>query len=90
MATDQKATRNGIELSIVMPCLNEEKTVGNCVAQARSLLKSSKVKGEVIVADNGSTNQSVKATKKNGARVVHIVNKGYNSVLMRGFEATLQ
>jgi len=85
MAANSKLERSEIELSIVMPCLNEEKTVGNCVAQAKSFLKTSKVKGEVIVADNGSIDNSVEIAKKNGARVIHVVNKGYGSALMGGF-----
>ena len=87
MTTSPKSVQSGIELSIVMPCLNEEKTVGNCVAQAKSFLKTSKVKGEVIVADNGSTDNSVEIAKKNGARVIQVANKGYGSALMGGFEA---
>lgn len=87
MATNSKAARSEIELSIVMPCLNEEKTVGNCVTQAKSFLKTSKVKGEVIIADNGSTDRSIEIAKKNGARVIHVANKGYGSALMGGFDA---
>lgn len=76
-----------IELSIVLPCLNEEITVGNCVKQAVFFLANSGIKGEVIVADNGSTDKSVEIAEKNGARVAHITNKGYGSALMGGFQA---
>jgi len=86
MAASPKFAQSGIELSIVLPCLNEEKTVGNCVSQAKSFLKESKVIGEVIVADNGSTDNSVEIAKKNDARVIHVTNKGYGSALMGGFE----
>ncbi len=86
----KKATTNAsdkVELSIVLPCLNEELTVGNCVAQARSFLEHSGIIGEVIVADNGSTDRSVKIAEGNGARVVHVKNKGYGSALKGGFES---
>ena len=86
---EQSATNVGdqIELSIVLPCLNEEITVGNCVKQAVFFLANSGIKGEVIVADNGSTDKSVEIAEKNGARVAHITNKGYGSALMGGFQA---
>jgi glycosyltransferase involved in cell wall biosynthesis len=76
-----------IELSIVLPCLNEELTVGNCVKQAASFLASNGVKGEVLVADNGSTDRSVEIAEANGARVAHIHQKGYGSALAGGFKA---
>ena len=75
------------ELSIVLPCLNEELTVGTCVKKAVDFLKKYKVDGEVIVADNGSTDHSIEIAKKQGARVVHIEQKGYGSALRGGFEA---
>ena len=87
MAKNLKATNNKIELSIVMPCLNEERTVGNCVSQAKSFLVKSKIKGEVIIADNGSIDRSVEIAEMNGARVIHVTNKGYGSALMGGIEA---
>jgi len=86
MANSSKSVRSEVELSIVMPCLNEEKTVGNCVTQAKSFFKTSKINGEVIVADNGSADNSVEIAKENGARVVHVANKGYGNALTGGFE----
>lgn len=80
-------TRGKIELSIVLPCLNEERTVGVCVAQAQSFLAKHNVKGEVIVADNGSTDQSVKVAASKGATVIHVRQKGYGNALRGGFEA---
>lgn len=74
------------ELSIVLPCLNEELTVGTCVKKAADFLKKYKIDGEVIVADNGSTDHSIEIAKKYGARVVHIEQKGYGSALRGGFE----
>lgn len=75
------------ELSIVLPCLNEELTVGICVKKAVEFLKKNKVDGEIIVADNGSTDHSLEVAKKQGARVVHVEQKGYGSALRGGFEA---
>ncbi len=72
-----------------MPCLNEELTVGTCVTKAVNFLKEYKIDGEVIVADNGSTDRSVEIATKQGARVVHIEQKGYGSALRGGFEAAL-
>lgn len=75
------------ELSIVLPCLNEEKTVGTCIRKAQAFLQRSGVNGEVIVADNGSTDRSVEIAQSQGARVVHITEKGYGNALRGGFAA---
>ena len=66
---------------------NEEKTVGVCVAKAVRFLKEHKIKGEVIVADNGSTDRSAKVAIKHGGTVVHVEQKGYGSALRGGFDA---
>ena len=87
MPTKPKISGREVELSVVMPCLNEEKTVGNCVTQAKSFFEASNVKGEVIIADNGSTDRSVEIAEAYGARVVHVSDKGYGSALMGGFKA---
>lgn len=76
-----------IELSIVLPCLNEEQTVGICVAKAVRFLKEHKVNGEVIVADNGSTDSSIEIAKKEGAVIAHVEQKGYGMALRGGFTA---
>lgn len=87
MTNQSEALSNQVELSIVLPCLNEERTVGVCVAQAKSFLETQKVKGEVLVADNGSTDQSAEIAESNGAIVIHVDNKGYGNALKGGFEA---
>lgn len=76
-----------IELSVVLPCLNEERTVGVCVAKAVGFMKRHNIKGEVIVADNGSADRSVDIAAKKGARIVHVSEKGYGSALRGGFQA---
>ncbi|MFZ4774437.1 MAG: glycosyltransferase family 2 protein [Terrimicrobiaceae bacterium] len=73
-----------MELSIVMPCLNEAKTLPVCIRKALTFLKSSGVGGEVIVADNGSTDGSIELAMECGARVVHVPVKGYGAALSAG------
>jgi glycosyltransferase involved in cell wall biosynthesis len=72
----KKKQKKFIELSIVLPCLNEEKTVGICVAKALQFLKKYKIKGEVIVADNGSTDHSIEIAVQQGAIVVSVEQRG--------------
>ncbi len=76
-----------VELSIVMPCLDEAPTVGRCVAKARAFLESRGISGEVIVADNGSTDGSPALAEAAGARVVSVVQHGYGAALRSGIEA---
>ena len=78
-----------LELSVVLPCLNEERTVGQCVKQALGFIKSSRVSGEVIVADNGSSDCSQEVAVQSGARVVCVEEKGYGSAVRGGIEAAL-
>lgn len=78
-----------LELSIVLPCLNEELTVGTCVAKAVKFLKKNKIHGEVLVADNGSTDRSMELAKQAGARIVQVSHKGYGSALRGGFDAAM-
>ena len=76
-----------VELSVVMPCLNESDTLAVCIEKAQRALRESGVAGEVIVADNGSTDGSVEIAERLGARVVHVPAKGYGSALMGGIAA---
>ena len=76
-----------LELSIVLPCLNEERTVGLCVTQARRFLEECEVDGEVIVADNGSTDRSAEIARSAGAVVIPVDQRGYGNALKGGFEA---
>lgn len=74
------------EVSVVMPCLNEEKTIGICINKAFEAFKRNKINGEVVIADNGSTDRSVEIAKSLGARVVHQPLKGYGNAYKKGFE----
>src|SRR2546430_15714235 len=75
------------ELTILMPCLNEAETLAACIQKARLGLERAGVRGEVLVADNGSTDGSLAIAEKGGARVVHVKEKGYGSALRGGIEA---
>ncbi len=76
-----------MELTIVMPCLNEAETVATCVHKAVGFLAESGIDGEVVVADNGSTDGSQRLATDAGARVVPIAEKGYGNALMGGIAA---
>jgi glycosyltransferase involved in cell wall biosynthesis len=73
-----------IEVSIVIPCLNEAETVGICVEKALQWIRDQGIHGEVILADNGSTDGSCEIAQSKGARVIEIPNKGYGNALMGG------
>jgi hypothetical protein len=76
-----------VELTILMPCLNEVETVATCVRKAHSFLKRTGIDGEVLVADNGSSDGSPELAREAGARVVAIPKKGYGSALLGGIDA---
>lgn len=75
------------ELSIVMPCLNEAETVALCVKKAKSFIENNNISGEVVVADNGSTDGSQELAAEAGARVVDVPEKGYGAALIGGITA---
>src|SRR5690348_16895270 len=76
-----------IELSVVLPCLNEADTIGLCVEKARTALETAHIKGEIIVADNGSTDGSQQIAREQGATVIEVIEKGYGSALRGGIAA---
>jgi glycosyltransferase involved in cell wall biosynthesis len=88
---------NGINLSIfseqeiplvstVMPCLNEEESIGTCIEKIQSTLAKANINGEIVVCDNGSTDNSVKIAESMGVRVVHQPLRGYGNAYIKGLE----
>ena len=78
-----------LELTILMPCLNEAETLAVCIQKAQSFLSDNNISGEVLIADNGSTDDSVQIALSHGARVVNIKERGYGAALIGGSEAAL-
>ncbi|MBP0437498.1 glycosyltransferase family 2 protein [Tianweitania sediminis] len=76
-----------IELTILMPCLNEAETLALCIRKAKAFLRASDVAGEVLIADNGSTDGSQEIAAAEGARVVPVAEKGYGAALIGGIGA---
>jgi len=79
--------RTSVEVSIVMPCLNEAETLATCIQKAQRAIEHAGLEAEIIVADNGSTDGSVVIARELGARVVEVSRKGYGSALLGGIEA---
>src|SRR5262249_43874895 len=76
-----------IEVTVVMPCLNEARTLGRCIDKAMHSLDEMDVAGEVVVADNGSTDGSPEIARAHGARIIHVERKGYGSALAAGISS---
>ncbi|GII77924.1 dolichol-P-glucose synthetase [Sphaerisporangium rufum] len=76
-----------MELTVVMPCLNEAETVETCVRKALACMAEHGIEGEVVIADNGSTDGSQQLARDAGARVVHVDAKGYGNALIGGIRA---
>lgn len=83
-APEQTPSRPTLDISIVMPCLNEEEGVGICVAKARGWLQRSGYSGEIVVVDNGSTDASVERAREAGARVIREPRRGYGRAYLTG------
>ena len=75
------------ELTILMPCLNESETLATCITKAKGYLEWAGIEGEVLIADNGSTDGSQEIAKSLGARVVDVQEKGYGAALLGGIAA---
>ncbi|TAL01791.1 MAG: glycosyltransferase family 2 protein [Rhodospirillaceae bacterium] len=80
-------TKGTFELTILMPCLNEAATIGTCVQKALGFLRHSGVSGEVLIADNGSTDNSQQIASQLGARIVAVAERGYGAALIGGINA---
>jgi glycosyltransferase involved in cell wall biosynthesis len=76
-----------LELTVVMPCLDEADTLEICLQKALRAMRESDIAGEVVVADNGSRDGSIEIAERCGARVVHVAERGYGSALMGGIAA---
>ncbi len=76
-----------MELTILMPCLNEAETLGRCVEKALGFIRRAGIDAEVLIADNGSTDGSVEIAQSQGARVVPVVERGYGAALRGGIAA---
>ena len=75
---------NDLELTVIMPCLNEAETLETCIRKALKCMEENEIKGEVLIADNGSTDGSIEIAERCGARVAHIPQRGYGSALIGG------
>jgi len=80
------ANKEDIVLSVLMPCLNEEEAVGESIIKVREAIQKLKVNAEILVIDNGSTDNSVETAKNLGARVVFEPQKGYGNAYRKGFK----
>lgn len=80
--------KQDLELSIIMPCLNEAETLATCINKAKRFLEDNKINGEVVIGDNGSTDGSIEIAQKSGARLEHIKEKGYGAALMGAIAAS--
>ncbi len=85
--TQVQAERDDFTVSIVMPCLNESESLAPCIKKAQAAIEQAGVRGEVLIADNGSTDGSVELAESLGARVVHVPERGYGGALKGGFAA---
>jgi glycosyltransferase involved in cell wall biosynthesis len=87
VTTIRAASTKPLELTILMPCLNEAETLAVCIGKAKAFLDKTQISGEVLIADNGSTDGSQQIAAARGARVVQVARKGYGAALLGGIAA---
>jgi glycosyltransferase involved in cell wall biosynthesis len=83
-AAERSGDRDLLEISVVIPCLNEADTLETCIRKAQRAMREHRIEGEVVVADNGSTDGSQDIATRAGARLIHVDARGYGSALMSG------
>lgn len=81
------AAGDSLEITVVMPCLNEARTLGACIRKAKAAIERAGLRGEVVIADNGSTDGSQAVAEELGARVIPVARKGYGNALRAGIAA---
>lgn len=87
LLANHASDEHALELTLLMPCLDEARTVGGCVAEARAFLERHAIAGEVLVADNGSADGSREIAARHGARVIEVRESGYGAALAGGIAA---
>ncbi len=80
-APSERARHPQVEVSVVIPCLNEVRWIAVCIKKALAAFQEAGVIGEVVVADNGSTDGSIAVAEEHGARVVDVARRGYGNAL---------
>jgi glycosyltransferase involved in cell wall biosynthesis len=85
--SERASATRPVEVSVVIPCLNEANSLAFCVEKATQAFRTSGLTGEVIVADNGSTDGSIQIAEERGARVIHVTERGYGAALRAGIAA---
>lgn len=76
-----------MELTILMPCLNEAETIVQCINKAKAFLSAAKIEGEILISDNGSTDTSQELARNHGARVIDVAERGYGAALIAGIKS---
>src|SRR4051812_37158887 len=85
--TEALAPAEDLAISVVIPCLDEEETIGACVSRSREVLAEQGIQAEVVVVDNGSQDRSAELATAAGARVIAEPRRGYGSACLAGFAA---
>ena len=81
---DSESAETDLELSILLPCLNESETLETCISKAQRFLAANDIRGEIVVSDNGSEDGSQEIARSCGARVIHVPVRGYGAALIYG------